>query len=151
LVVQISGATSLFTIGYEGLSFERFVALLIENGIETLVDVRELPLSRKAGFSKKVLALQLSGAGIAYVHIVRLGCPKVVRDAYRDDNNWARYTRRFMTHLHEQHEAVRELATIARERRSALMCYEADYLQCHRSMVAEAVVASTCMAVTHLR
>jgi len=143
--------TTLFTIGYEGLSFERFLALLTEHGVEALVDVRELPLSRKAGFSKKVLARQLADAGIDYVHIAKLGCPKVVRNAYREDNDWAEYTKGFMEHLNEQHEALVELATLARKRTSALMCFEADYQQCHRNMVANAVAADTCMGVTHLR
>lgn len=44
--------TSLFTFGYEGLTIEAFIARLNEAGVRTIIDVRELPLSRKKGFSK---------------------------------------------------------------------------------------------------
>ena len=47
---------TVFTIGYEGLDIGAFMSLLAEHGIETVVDIRELPLSRKPGFSKKALA-----------------------------------------------------------------------------------------------
>jgi len=48
---------NLFTIGYEGLNTDDFMALLFEHGIETVVDVRALPLSRKPGFSKSQSAM----------------------------------------------------------------------------------------------
>jgi uncharacterized protein (DUF488 family) len=51
---------NLFSIGYEGLNFDEFMSLLSKHGIETVVDIRELPLSRKPGFSKKALANALN-------------------------------------------------------------------------------------------
>lgn len=83
------------TIGYEGLDIDAFMSLLAENDIETVVDVREMPLSRKPGFSKKALEAALNLSGREYVHMVALGCPKPIRDRYREDGNWKRYTEGF--------------------------------------------------------
>ena len=130
---------TVFTIGYEGLDIDAFMSLLAEHGIKTVVDVRELPLSRKPGFSKKALASVLSVSGMEYVHKVDLGCPKPVRDRYGDDGNWQRYTVGFLKHLKTQQRAVAELADLARTSTCALLCFEADFNLCHRSMVADAV------------
>lgn len=141
---------SIFTIGYEGLDLAAFTALLARHGIETVVDVRELPLSRKKGFSKQALRHGLEQAGIGYVHFQTLGCPRPVRDGYRQDKDWARYTDGFMRHLGSQQAAVAEVAELAQGRRCALLCYEADYNFCHRSMVAEAVRRHGGMGVQHI-
>jgi uncharacterized protein (DUF488 family) len=56
----------LLTIGYEGRTIEEFVGELLAGSVETLIDVRELPLSRKRGFSKRALSTELAAAGIEY-------------------------------------------------------------------------------------
>jgi len=61
--------------------------------VKTVVDVRELPLSRKKGFSKSAFCDALSAHGIAYLHA--LGCPKPIRNPYKADGNWQTYTRDF--------------------------------------------------------
>lgn len=76
-------ADRIFTFGYEGLSVDAFVQRLKTTGIETVVDVRANPLSRKPGFSKRALAAALSPASIAYIHLPAMGCPKPVRDRYK--------------------------------------------------------------------
>lgn len=130
---------TLFTIGYEGLDIDAFMSLLADNGIETVVDIRELPLSRKPGFSKKALATVTSLAGFEYVHMADLGCPKPVRDRYREDGNWKRYTDGFLKYLKTQKAAITELSNLVNSSKCALLCYEADFNFCHRSMVANAV------------
>lgn len=130
--------SSLYTLGYEGLDVSAFVARLREAGVQTVVDVRELPLSRKKGFSKTALSEHLASEEIAYFHVPALGCPKDVRDAYRADGDWARYTRRFMRHLDEQDAPVRELAKLARATTACLLCFEADFSACHRTYVGRA-------------
>jgi uncharacterized protein (DUF488 family) len=82
---------TIYTIGYEGISIEKFFTLLREYDIETVVDVRKLPLSRKTGFSKKILAAALNLSGLEYTHLADLGCPKPIRDRYRVDADWRRY------------------------------------------------------------
>jgi uncharacterized protein (DUF488 family) len=130
---------TVFTIGYEGLDINTFMSLLAEHGIDTVVDIRELPLSRKPGFSKKALASVLNLSGLEYVHMVDLGCPKPVRDRYREDGNWKRYTDGFLKHLKTQEAAIAELSELAGSSNCALLCYEADFNFCHRLIVAKAV------------
>lgn len=142
---------TIFTIGYEGLDIERFLDVLARHSVETVVDVRELPLSRKAGFSKKSLANVLKMSGRDYVHMVELGCPKSVRDRYREDGDWKRYTQGFMKHLGTQKEAVADLSALATTSNCVLLCYEADSNFCHRSMVANAVRERSGMTVTHIK
>lgn len=139
------------TIGYEGLDIDDFMSLLAENDIETLVDVREMPLSRKPGFSKKALESVLNLSGREYVHMVALGCPKPIRDRYREDGNWKRYTEGFLKYLATREDAVAELAALAATSNCALLCYEADYNFCHRSMVANAVKQQVRARVQHLQ
>ncbi len=141
---------TVFTIGYEGMDIDAFMSLLAEHDIETVVDIRELPLSRKPGFSKKALASVLNLSGLEYVHMVALGCPKVVRDRYREDGNWKRYTDGFLKHLKLQQTAVVELSELAALSNCALLCYEADFNFCHRSMVANAVRDSSGADVEHI-
>jgi uncharacterized protein (DUF488 family) len=130
---------TVFTIGYEGLNIDAFISLLAKHGVETVVDVRELPLSRKPGFSKKALASMLNLSGHEYVHMVDLGCPKPVRNRYREDGNWKRYTEGFLKYLKTQGAAIAELSDLVSSSNCALLCYEADFNFCHRSMVANAV------------
>jgi len=130
---------TVFTIGYEGINIETFMFLLIENDIKTIVDIRELPLSRKQGFSKKVLSRILNLFDREYIHMANLGCPKDVREIYKKDHDWKRYTDGFQKHLKTQEQAIFELSDLVNSSNCALLCYEADFNFCHRSMVADAV------------
>jgi len=75
--------TKLWTIGYENVGQPDLVAALKAAKIKTLLDVREIANSRRAGFSKNILAASLDEAGIAYVHMKALGTPKAGREAAR--------------------------------------------------------------------
>ncbi len=142
---------TVFTIGYEGLDIDSFISLLAKHDIDTVVDVRELPLSRKPGFSKKTLANVLNISGREYTHMVDLGCPKLVRDRYRKDGNWKRYTEGFLKYLKTQGDAIAELSALAATSNCALLCYEADSNFCHRSMVANAVKDYCGAHVIHIK
>ncbi len=144
----------LFTIGYEQLDTTRLIAELRACGIHTLVDVRELPLSRKPGLSKNGLKQVLAENGIAYWHLRALGCPREIRHAYRADHDRQRYTSAFLAYLATQQEAVDELAQYVVNHRCALLCYEADAATCHRSYIADAVqqaLAPQPLQIVHLR
>jgi uncharacterized protein (DUF488 family) len=141
----------IHTIGYEGIDIGRFLSLLRKHAIETVVDVRELPLSRKPGFSKKALADTLNLSGLEYVHLPDLGCPKPIRSRYRTDGNWKRYTEEFLKYLNTQDEALADLASLAAISNCALLCFEADCNYCHRSMVADAVNQINGMRVSHIQ
>lgn len=141
---------NVFTIGYEGINIDDFMSLLFEHGIETVVDIRELPLSRKPGFSKTGLTAALNLSGFEYIHMAALGCPKPVRDIYRADGNWKRYTTGFLKYLKTQNDAIAELAKQVRLSTCVLLCYEADFNFCHRSMVADALKEGYGVQVEHI-
>jgi uncharacterized protein (DUF488 family) len=129
----------LMTIGYEALSGADFFGILKRCGVTMLVDIRELPISRKPGFSKAALEAAVVKRGMKYEHVVELGCPRDVRHDSRADGDWARYTKRFKAYLEGQTEPLEKLAGRMKEERCCLLCYEEDYNFCHRSFVAEKV------------
>lgn len=138
------------TFGYEGLTIQAFIERLKRAGTEVVVDVRANPLSRKHGFSKKSFAAYLQNAGIRYVHLVGVGCPKPVRDRYRADSDWAAYTVGFKKYLKGRVEDVAEIAGIAKSASTCLVCFEADFQRCHRRFVADAAAAAGGLSVVHL-
>lgn len=131
---------TIYTIGYEGLLLEQFLELLKANGIEHLVDIREAPISRKAGFAKAALSEAVERAGIRYSHVRALGCPKPIRDRYKQTGDWGRYARDFNIYLAAQEAALAQLRSTAATARTCLLCYEADFNRCHRAFVAAAIV-----------
>lgn len=140
----------LYTIGYEGLNIEDFISLLIEQGIDTVVDIRELPLSRKQGFSKNSLRNILNSSGLEYTHVPALGCPKPVRNQYKTDGSWANYKVGFIKHINTQSVAISELSELSKSSNCALLCFEADYNLCHRSLVAQAVKLDSGVDIQHI-
>jgi uncharacterized protein (DUF488 family) len=141
----------LLTIGYEGCTIGGVIAALKQAGVERLIDVRAVAVSRKPGFSKRQLAAALDEAGIRYVHLQGLGTPKPGRDAVR-----AGHPERMMPIFHEHmisDHAQAELAMVkgmARDSRSCLLCFERDPAHCHRRIVAGLVCAETGQDVTDL-
>jgi len=142
---------TLFTIGYEGASYPAFSSAIGEAGIELLVDVRELPLSRKRGFSKNALRASLSECGIGYMHLRALGDPKDGRSAARM-RDYAAFQEIYAAHLRrsDAKEALVELRQLIKRQPSCLLCFEADPATCHRSIVASLIAKIEGMAVVHL-
>lgn len=140
------------SIGYEGLNIEYFLACLKANLVDTIVDIREIPISHKAGFSKTALAMNANREGIAYVHYSSLGCPKVIRHDYRADKDWIRYTRRFLEYMMTQGQEIRKLSSLVREKNCCLLCFEADHHHCHRRFIADELqqLMGTGLTVMHL-
>ena len=131
----------LATIGYERETQAVVIDRLKTAGVEVVVDVRAVAASRRAGFSKTLLAASLNEAGIGYVHLRQLGTPKPGRDAARK-GHIAEMTEIFEAHMAEP-KAQLELAKateIVREKKTALLCYEADAAGCHRTIVAHRIV-----------
>jgi uncharacterized protein (DUF488 family) len=143
---------TLFTAGYQGHNIETFLDLLMAHGVEHVIDVRQLPFSRKADFSKKRLTAHLAGVGIAYSHLVALGTPKPLRDELRREHDYVAFFAAMQAVVDAQPEALREALEIARARPSALLCFEANHAECHRLVVAEAIerLAEGRCAVVHL-
>ncbi|MBQ0945345.1 DUF488 domain-containing protein [Ideonella sp. 4Y16] len=142
--------TALYTFGYEGLTIEAFIERLLQARVQLIVDVRELPLSRKKGFSKTAFREALAAAGIEYEHRPALGCPKPVRDRYKADGDWQAYTRSFLAYLSSQKAEIDDLSRSALAQQACLVCFEADFGLCHRTYVARAAHAAGAPAVRHL-
>ncbi len=141
----------LFTVGYEGRSLDELIDELLGADVERLVDVRELPLSRRRGFSKRALSEALQQAGIEYVHVRALGNPKPNRERYwaGDIEGGAAVYR---THLNNGSRwALNELAESLDDGRACLLCFERNHAQCHRNVIVEALEEfHPRLAVSHL-
>jgi len=126
----------IFTIGYEGTTMQAFLATLHEAGVEQVIDVRALPLSRRPGFSKNILAATLKDSGIGYVHLKALGTPKPGRDAAKK-GDWRTMERVYegQLNLPEAQAQAAQLRDLAAEKPSALLCFERDPKHCHRTML----------------
>lgn len=142
----------VYTLGYEGRTLEEFVELLRQFGIQTLVDLRENPFSRKPGFSQPHLAQALEAEGIGYLHLQKLGCPKESRQRYRQTGEAEAFYREVTIHLKSQEEIVQQLYVVTQSSRCCLMCLEREVTDCHRLLVSERLktMAGTGLEVQHL-
>lgn len=132
----------IFTIGYEGATQKELIAALQAAGVARVIDVRAVPLSRRPGFSKNVLAAGLKEAGIDYVLLKALGTPPAGREAARKGR--IEEMRRIYAAQLETPEAALDAArmmALAEETPSALLCFERDPAGCHRTPLHEAVLA----------
>lgn len=128
---------SLFTIGYETTGQAELIAALQAAGVALVLDVRELPNSRRAGFSKRTLEAGLLEAGIGYRHFKALGTVKAGREANRAgrmDEFWSIVTAGL--ERPQAQLALLEAMELAREHTCCLLCLEEDPERCHRSAVA---------------
>ncbi len=131
---------SIWTIGHSTRTIEEFVGLLRHYQIENLVDVRHFPGSRRLPhFNKSALDDTLVAAGIRYEHLVGLGGRRPVRP---DSHNvaWRNTSFRGYADYMETkgfHDGVNQLLQIACAGRTAIMCSEAAWWRCHRSMIAD--------------
>ncbi|KEZ16461.1 MAG: DUF488 domain-containing protein [Cupriavidus sp.] len=131
----------IFTIGYEGVTQAQLIEALRAAGVEVLADVRALPLSRRPGFSKNILASGLREAGIDYVGFKALGTPPAGREAARRGQH-ARLTEIYAGQLDLPEAIVQaaQLVELAAARPTALLCFERDPAGCHRSLLLDAVL-----------
>jgi uncharacterized protein (DUF488 family) len=141
----------LFTIGYEKASQAEVLAALERAGVTVLIDVRDRPQSRRAGFSKRQLQAAIEANGRSYVHLKALGTPPEGREANRR-RDWTRFWPIVEAKLATS-EAAADLAraaAIAAEAPACLLCYESDWHICHRRRVAEILRERHGFAIQHL-
>ena len=138
------GKARVLAIGHSTRPIEELVELLRSCGVATLADVRTIPRSRRnPQFSSDALARTLPAAGIRYVHLARLGG---LRHARPDSPNGAWRNASFRGYADymmsgEFEEGLVELRTLARDGPVAVMCAEAVPWRCHRSLLADALLA----------
>ncbi|OPY29024.1 MAG: hypothetical protein A4E28_01133 [Methanocella sp. PtaU1.Bin125] len=128
-----------FTVGYERLSVEELFSLLKVAGVHCLADVRDTPWSRVHDYRKGVLEGRLEGLGAAqgyhvrYVSIPSLGNPAENR---KSDRSHAEAMTFYRHYVQSKTKELDELHDTMARCRTALMCYEADPAECHRSELA---------------
>lgn len=127
----------LYTIGYEGRKIDEFIDNLKCSQVNMLIDVRELPLSRKKGFSKNKLKDKLEKEGLKYVHMRGLGSPKELRTKLVKDKNYSLFFQSFSNYLDSKSEYLNELAKYVNNSICCLMCFERHAEKCHRSVIAD--------------
>ena len=137
-------AMLVLTIGHSTRPIDVFVGLLVANGVTHLMDVRTIPKSRhNPQFNSDALAASLRDAGIAYTHVPGLGGlrrarPDSANAAWRNPS-FRGYADYMQTTAFDEHLA--EVIELAKSERIALMCAEAVPWRCHRSLIADALVA----------
>jgi uncharacterized protein (DUF488 family) len=132
----VAAKKTTFTIGYAGRTVPEFVRLLEDAGVDRVVDVRALPLSRKKGFSKTALGATLAERGIEYLHLRAAGNP------HRDRKNEIDVCLKlYAGHLDEHPTVVEDIEQAVDGHRAALLCFEADACSCHRSIIVQRLLA----------
>jgi len=141
----------LMTIGYEGASIDDFVETLKFSSVSTLIDIRELLLSRKKGFSKTALSDALLNNGIEYIHLKALGDPKAGRVAAKA-GDFATFRKIFNDHLlsEKSQSELEKLIDIAILGGACLLCFERSHKECHRNIVANEITNKANISVKHI-
>lgn len=136
--------TTLFTIGYEGISLEMYLQKLVRSNVKLLVDVRKNPLSMKFGFSKTLLKRYCNSLGIEYMHIPEVGINSDKRQQLATQADYDRlfedYRKTTLSETDESQQYILEL--LKRYKRIALTCFESEPCQCHRSHLAASISKS---------
>lgn len=140
----------IYSIGYEAMEFEAFLAKLLNNQVSCLIDVRERPISRKKGFSKSRLSLALQEIGISYNHIKELGSPSEVRKAFYSTKDWVSFFESYSQYIEGRLDILEDLVKSAQNEVICLMCFERDYRFCHRSIIANKLEEFGNVEVKHL-
>jgi uncharacterized protein (DUF488 family) len=152
MVITEANVTQVWTIGHSTRAADEFVELLNDNEIATLVDVRSYPSSRRLPhFNRDALASFLSGRGIEYRHMPRLGGRRKPNPNSKNVA-WTNASFRAYADYMETDEfvaGVRELLEVARENKTVIMCAEALWWRCHRSLISD-YLKSIGVEVTHI-
>jgi len=136
----------IYTIGHSTRSADEFISLLKHYGIQTLVDVRSLPSSRKfPHFNKEDLERLLLVNDIMYVWMRELGGLRRPKKGF-DSPNMGLFSpgfRAYADHMTEPEftQAVDRLIDLAATRVTSIMCAEAVYWRCHRRLLSDFLVA----------
>ncbi len=136
----------IFTIGHSTQSFEEFLSLLKENGIETVADIRSFPGSRKfPQFGQERLRESLASEGIDYLWYKDLGGFRKKQPG-KESPNTALISPGFRNYAdYMETEAFRAAASalldVAEKKRTAVMCAEKLFWKCHRRLLSDYLVS----------
>jgi len=141
----------VYTAGYEGESVDCFFQKLLKARVERILDVRNNPVSRKFGFSKKTLRRLSGQIDMGYVHLPELGVPPSYRRSLESFEDYQALMEEYENSiLPAVKESQVKAARLMKNRPSVLVCFEADTRCCHRGRLAQAISRDTGMDVVHL-
>ncbi len=131
----------LYTIGYEGISFEEYLNKLIKYEIKILCDVRRNPISMKFGFSKNQLKNTCENLGIKYKHFPELGISSEYRKDLTSQNDYNLLFKSYLKNTIPQTlDSQENLIKLIKEyKKVAITCFEADICKCHRLHLANSL------------
>ena len=136
-------ARGIVSVGYEGRTLGELLSRLVAEKVQTLVDVRLTPISRKPGLSQAKLSAALRDAGVTYRHLPALGNPKENREPFwRGDVARGRQVFRQLLQGERPATALAEVAALSDQHLVALLCYERQQARCHRQVIVDEVVRS---------
>jgi uncharacterized protein (DUF488 family) len=142
-IAPLAVPKTIWTIGHSTRSIEEFLSLLVESRVEVIADVRSFPGSRKfPQYNKEALAASLPAQAIGYHWLPELGGR---RRASPDSPNIAWRNASFRGYADymattEFAQGLLQLLDVANKARTAIMCSEAVWWRCHRSMIADALI-----------
>ena len=151
-VDPVEEVREIWTVGHSTHALEDFTLILKSHSIETLADVRAYPASRRyPHFNQDTLRESLRSADIAYYHLPSLGGRRTVT---RDSKNTAWKNASFRAYAdymetEKFREGMRQLTELSSASRTAIMCAEAVWWRCHRSLIADYLKARD-WTVTHI-
>ena len=146
------GKCAVYTAGYEGLHIDGFLNILLEAGIQQVIDVRCNPVSRRYGFHKSTLSNLCKRLKIQYKHVPEVGIPSESRANLRHPSDYTLLFQKYKKKvLVNQQDAIKRISDWMTSRPSVLVCMEANPCFCHRSHLAAQIANHTKLSIEHLR
>ncbi|MCX6317288.1 MAG: DUF488 domain-containing protein [Bacteroidetes bacterium] len=139
---------NIHTIGYEGKDIVLFIQQLKDNQISILVDARIRAGGRKLDFCKKNLSLHLESNGIKYLHYRELGTPDYLMKEMKLKGHYSMDA--YAIHLDSKPEVLDKVIEETQGNNIAIMCFEKNYQECHRTVVATKIADKTQSLVHHI-
>ena len=128
----------VISIGYQRRSIDELIAILRDYHIKKVIDVREMPISRRVAFRKNVLKSYLSAAGIQYQHVKDAGNP------YRKVQGDFEYCMGlYSSYLADRPSVIEQISAELSGDPVAIFCYEREHDKCHRSILIEMLADAT--------
>ena len=141
----------IFTIGYQGRTIAGLVEILKANRIDVLLDIRYTPWSRRPDFRKGCLSRTLEETGIRYVHLRHFGSTPALRDDLHATGRWERFAEAYIAHLESLNGNLDASLEPYSNERVCLLCLESNPHECHRSLLAAALLRQgLASSVVHL-
>lgn len=140
-----------YTVGYQSLQVDGLLNILLQQGIERLIDTRLNPVARRYGFHKSTLTSLCHKAGIEYIHAPEFGVPSEWRQELNTEQDYLKLFKRYEKEVLDSRKPdVFHLSAQMIEKPSALLCRELDGRHCHRSRLAQRLFNINGLPVTEL-